>query len=919
MHEIAKILLLKASTSIVATGIPTNVNRNVTFIVDTKHLENVEDLKCDELGSWSCTGVKTDIFKKKNTKVKKVSKTDTKKSDRYKFTRRYYVNDSLKSLKKTITTAEDCKDNLPYRFVFVQYMFLQGEQTVTVMPHGNSKDNKPYKRTMKSTLGQIKADVEKCVDPRKVIHNIINNKGGIEKIQSGGELPRNRKQIYNAVQVATKNDKIPDPLEYLMKKSKLELQDENSAFIRSVQTTPEPMIFLATKQQLIDIERFCTNPENFCVLGVDATFELCDYYLTFATYRNQMLETKNGKHPTLVGPAILHKKKLERSYHVLPSEMTRWHPPCAGVLAVGTDGELNLANSLLNVFRSAEHLRCDLHMKDNLKSKLSSLGIPHAISKEYMDDIFGRGNEAGLVHCLSAEDFDVAFEQLKQKWETRHSKGKEFTTYFLNKKAGDIKSTMTVEIRSMCGLGYPPEVYTQNASESMNKILKDEDKDDPTTRRTKKTVCDIVDRVRKVVERQQNEQFLAVIGRGEYQLGKNFKFLEVGDKYFQMNDKQKQQMRKKFFNCSLSKETATKSSGTNDFTTHTKSLSNQLSVAPEKSEIISVPFTILKEMFADASIFIKSSSSIVKAPDMCTSTINGSSEELWFVASKVGLKKPHSINVAATGKVECDSSCVDWARHRICSHTLAVSEKRGYLRQYLQWFRKNRKTGSITNMADVGMPKSSGQKKKATQKRKGRANIATPVVQTSLPDQNRWSSVPCNPIISTASNNSTIYQAPLPAQTCAEQGSAVYNPPIFYPSPIQTPQVPVFPRFDAYSTITTKPNPHPGCFEVTLLHLCDSRVSTCHGCGQPIRTPGMPLPPPADLVVVTKMRRDYTTTVGEKRQGKLGNVYFHANLSCIRTKHASFMLNVLYVQPHVRQLLTPLHKQYLLTSIGFSV
>ena len=138
-----------------------------------------------------------------------------------------------------------------------------------------------------------------------------------------------------------------------MEKCKDELQDENSALIRSLQISPEPIIFLATKHQLLDVEHFCTHPENVCVLGMDATFELCDYYLTFATYRNQMLATKNGKHPALVGPAILHKNKLERSYHVLPSEMLRWHPTCASVLSIGTDGEINLVNSLLNVFCSA--------------------------------------------------------------------------------------------------------------------------------------------------------------------------------------------------------------------------------------------------------------------------------------------------------------------------------------------------------------------------------------------------------------------------------------------------------------------------------------------------------------------------------------------------------------------------------------
>lgn len=133
---------------------------------------------------------------------------------------------------------------------------------------------------------------------------------------------------------------------------------------------------------MVDIERFCCNPANLCVLSVDATFELCNYYLTFTTYRNMMLETKSRHNPVFVRPAILHKSKLERSYYLLPSEMVQCHPPCAGVLVVGTDGEQNLSNPLLNVFQSAMHLRCDMLMKDNTKSKLSSLGVPTVVANE---------------------------------------------------------------------------------------------------------------------------------------------------------------------------------------------------------------------------------------------------------------------------------------------------------------------------------------------------------------------------------------------------------------------------------------------------------------------------------------------------------------------------------------------------------
>ena len=82
------------------------------------------------------------------------------------------------------------------------------------------------------------------------------------------------------------------------------------------------------------------------------------------------------------------------------------------------------------------------------------------------------------------------------------------------------------------------------------------------------------------------------------------------------------------------------------------------------------------------------------------------------------------------------------------------------------------------------------------------------------------------------------------------------------------------PAFCAQSN--RRPEPNPRSFEVTLLNLCDPQVQKSHGCSQPIRSPGMMILPPGDIVVVTKMRHDFFFHAsGEKGQGNVGNVYFH--------------------------------------------
>lgn len=199
-----------------------------------------------------------------STICKKVRGSKQVKDGVYKFIRRYYNKENLHSLKKTITTAApvDSGDRASCRYAFLQYIFTEGEQTVALKRHAGSKvNNKPYTRTRKSTLDKIKKDVFKH-DPKKIMHNIIAERGGIDNVRSGSEIPRNRKQLYNIIQSTTCTEKNSDPLQYLMQKCKEEIQDDSTALIRSVQVTPEPIIFLATKQQLKDIERFLHRSRN---------------------------------------------------------------------------------------------------------------------------------------------------------------------------------------------------------------------------------------------------------------------------------------------------------------------------------------------------------------------------------------------------------------------------------------------------------------------------------------------------------------------------------------------------------------------------------------------------------------------------------------------------------------------------------
>ena len=505
-----------------------------------------------------------------------------------------------------------------------------------------------------------------------------------------------------------------------------------NALIREIPLFPEPIVFLASEQQLEDIERFCTNPAKFCVLGVDATFQIAGFYFTFTTYRNLMLRTDKGNHPVFIGPGILHKQKLCTSYKTLPLLMSKYRIGTNGVLVYGTDGEANMAKAFSDVYPDAKHLRCDIHMKDNVKRKLSQLGITGTLAKEIVFDIFGKkvdgGIDGGLVDCTSDKEFEDAVTSVTDKWNTIHENGAKFVHYFLKEKADVIRETAKADVRSVCGLGYPPKVYTQNANECMNRLIKAEDNSNYSKKES--SLLPYVERIRSEIQRQQDEQFLAVFGRGQYQLTEEFSFLKVEERnFYAMTDLQKKSLKKKFFSIKMTE--IQEAPGTNEMPS--------LSVSPEDAQIIDIPFTLLKGMFDKAATLVSNQSHIWKMPT------NSDSRPIFMVPSTSSENAHKVVVFPECGKVACDQACVNWCTHSLCSHTVAVAETMKRLKEFLNWFKKQKRSPNLTSLANINMPQNKGRKC-GTKKRKGSSNkkpteglpvVSSRVIQSQLRQVNQ--------------------------------------------------------------------------------------------------------------------------------------------------------------------------------------
>ena len=74
-------------------------------------------------------------------------------------------------------------------------------------------------------------------------------------------------------------------------------------------------------------------------------------------------------------------------------------------------------------------------------------------------------------------------------------------------------------------------------------------------------------------------------------------------------------------------------------------------------------------------------------------------------------KTPHFVSSRSGGQYVCDSTCIQWNSAKICSHTLAVAEANGELKQFLQWYSTSGVSPNITILAMEGLPKGrAGQK-----------------------------------------------------------------------------------------------------------------------------------------------------------------------------------------------------------------
>ena len=258
-----------------------------------------------------------------------------------------------------------------------------------------------------------------------------------------------------------------------------------------------------------------------------------------------------------------------------------------------------------------------------------------------------------------------------------------------------MKDSMLKPVRVDAGLGDPPVEYKNNDPESANFIIKH------GLHFNASKPHEFVEKIKNIVETQQRNEERAVFGRGSHRVRKEFEHLTVDDtKISHLNHEQLRKKVLEFKKASMNDmrdilspvELETQESGS-----PVQQLG--LNITARESGINTIPMTILESIFERASNLIAKPGSVIPKP--------GADDGSFIVAGTCN--KIHCVTPGKGGSLSCDRSCVNVST-KICEHVLAVAQKKEMLDEFISWFRKRRKRGSMMDMVEQGGPKTAGRK-----------------------------------------------------------------------------------------------------------------------------------------------------------------------------------------------------------------
>ena len=166
----------------------------------------------------------------------------------------------------------------------------------------------------------------------------------------------------------------------------------------------------------------------------------------------------------------------------------------------------------------------------------------------------------------------------------------------------------------------------------------------------------------------------------------------------------------------------------------------------------------------------------------------------------------------------------------------------------------------------------------------GRPLVCNRVLQPSFaPVSNAISSCPPVPGTYVSDQNTTSWQFISPySQIQPGNGFIAPEAPHLipnYPCPQRESQQV---KENAQPKYPQRPKPPPGILVLARLAFLDSKVTRCYGCGNSLKPEGTTPHPPDDLVLTTRLRRQYYKEGRQHTSPDISSVYYHVNPYCIK-------------------------------------
>ena len=842
------------------------------------------------------------------------------------------------------------------KLAFVQYSFDATEHSIELKPHQNAKGSgmPPYRRQKKSTMEKLDSAVRETKSATRAVKKVYQESGGIQNVRSGSELPRNVQQAHylkkkQEVQSKPTASRNADTLAAIMHQCK-ETSTGPHAYIRAVQAAPEPVCVLATDQQINDLVRFCTNPDHFSVLTVDPTFNLGPFNVTPMTYENLLVTNKDGKHPLLLGPVLIHQTKTLSPFHLFASTLISLNSKVAEVKAFGSDGEPELIKAFSLAFRNAVQLRCFSHFRQNIKDKLREIGMPQSATKKIIEDIFGRqiGShfEEGLVDAEDDVTFLAMLNSLEIEWNNlekgsiQQKSVPSFFSWFKQYKATTVAQTMLRCVRQKANLGSPPCKFTTNHSESINNVIKME------VEWKESQLPQLIEKLNDIHTRQMQNVEMAILKRGEWRLSQKFQHLEQDEnKWFtKLTHEGRRRHIKKVMECSVAKNEATQQS-------------NILPLTPEATGITTVALSTLEAIWQKAQKLISSPGHILNAAW-------SPNPRARLVASSRS-QSPHLVTTddKEPAKYICDGNCPMFQGFGICAHIVAAAHHNRQLQLFVEWYVQTKCTPNLTVISRQGLPQGAGRKggvpkRKRTKKqtkiesRSKRVNVSDQPASV-CPPPSMATAVTYSSSVTTATTScpptlsQTMTPSTNPAQQIYSHGGSMYfpqvtpsctatytqiqsPPPVYFPAQVRRPPPPLLsihqspascsswrlpsvnpfpwrpqlpPTVTTYNMQQTNRNP----FFVKFL---TKQIKVCQGCRKQFHDENTH--PPRDVIIARLERRIVSNpSTGAQVLTKESPSHYHPRLCCIHMVCPSFQKTNLVVPQELSLRLTAAHRVYL--------